>query len=577
MSLGHRRGKKVNLCQGPAFPHRCTWSPERRSQVLKENFKTHNTVCPLVPLGSSEITRCRKHNREIWVLPLESVPCLSFPGASPHLCQLFPGLQTFISYKGERSPAWPDAGEKLHYPVCTERATSQERGRSGPVGRGGISGVARRKRLRRGARFLHSGAEFSAAGRSEQGGTAGRPHLRLRGFWVGSLSPRAPPCGPARHRSDGGALGPGAGHPVPKPELTHLLERGQQLWPVRRDLLARSTSPGDRAQLGTRDLQVLSEGGLLPGSLEPGSAGGSCLGQAGDQEGLVEVQKGEPRPGTDVRKEASPGEVRPEDGSSGAGDCLYSRVSQDRVSQGSDLRECDPGGQGKGTGIHGASNVYKCRQCGRGFTRKWYLARHQRVHTGMKPYACDVCGKAFSQSSTLTRHCLIHSGNKPYRCPECGKAFRRRSYLAQHEPVHTGEKPYACGHCGKAFSHRSTFIRHNRTHSGEKPFECAQCGKSFGDRAHLLQHSVTHTGEKPCECSQCGKAFRCSSELAQHQRTHTGERPYTCGQCGKAFHRSTYLTQHAVVHTAEAPHQCPACGKAFKRRSHLLQHQRVHP
>ncbi|XP_057352537.1 uncharacterized protein LOC118920339 isoform X4 [Manis pentadactyla] len=33
------------------------------------------------------------------------------------------------------------------------------------------------------------------------------------------------------------------GHPVPKPELTHLLERGQQLWPVRRDLLSRSTSP----------------------------------------------------------------------------------------------------------------------------------------------------------------------------------------------------------------------------------------------------------------------------------------------------------------------------------------------
>ncbi|XP_073082884.1 uncharacterized protein [Manis javanica] len=33
------------------------------------------------------------------------------------------------------------------------------------------------------------------------------------------------------------------GHPIPKPELTHLLERGQQLWPVRRDLLAQSTSP----------------------------------------------------------------------------------------------------------------------------------------------------------------------------------------------------------------------------------------------------------------------------------------------------------------------------------------------
>ncbi|XP_057352536.1 zinc finger protein 383-like isoform X3 [Manis pentadactyla] len=37
------------------------------------------------------------------------------------------------------------------------------------------------------------------------------------------------------------------GHPVPKPELTHLLERGQQLWPVRRDLLSRSTSPEQMA------------------------------------------------------------------------------------------------------------------------------------------------------------------------------------------------------------------------------------------------------------------------------------------------------------------------------------------
>ncbi|XP_057352545.1 zinc finger protein 550-like isoform X3 [Manis pentadactyla] len=33
------------------------------------------------------------------------------------------------------------------------------------------------------------------------------------------------------------------GHPFPKPELTHLLERELQLWPVRRVFLSRSTSP----------------------------------------------------------------------------------------------------------------------------------------------------------------------------------------------------------------------------------------------------------------------------------------------------------------------------------------------
>lgn len=44
-------------------------------------------------------------------------------------------------------------------------------------------------------------------------------------------------------------LSPSKGHPFPKPELTHLLERGLQLWPVRRDLLSRSTSPGTSQQL----------------------------------------------------------------------------------------------------------------------------------------------------------------------------------------------------------------------------------------------------------------------------------------------------------------------------------------
>ncbi|XP_057352540.1 zinc finger protein 550-like isoform X2 [Manis pentadactyla] len=40
------------------------------------------------------------------------------------------------------------------------------------------------------------------------------------------------------------------GHPFPKPELTHLLEHGLQLWPVRRDLLSRSTSPGPQLLAG---------------------------------------------------------------------------------------------------------------------------------------------------------------------------------------------------------------------------------------------------------------------------------------------------------------------------------------
>lgn len=302
------------------------------------------------------------------------------------------------------------------------------------------------------------------------------------------------------------------GHPVPKTELTHLLEHGQKLWTVERGI-SRSTCPtGDRTKLQTSEQSTsqpaLCEGALFKGSLTPGSSRDSRLGQASDREGCMEM-----RPETDSHKETHLGKMSLEDDGLGTDNGLHSMVLQERVSRGDVLQECDPQEPAKGPTIHTGSNLYKCKQCGKGFSRKWYLirhqqvhvgmkpyecnacgkafsrkwylVRHQRVHTGMKPYKCDACGKAFSQSSTLIRHYLIHSGEKPYTCTECGKAFRRRSYLVQHRPIHTGEKPYECGQCRKAFSHRSTFIRHNRTHTGERPFECKECAKSFSNRAHL--------------------------------------------------------------------------------------------
>ncbi|XP_070627989.1 zinc finger protein 550 isoform X1 [Bos indicus] len=366
------------------------------------------------------------------------------------------------------------------------------------------------------------------------------------------------------------------GHPIPKPELIHLLEHGQKLWTGTRGL-PHSTSPGDRPKCQPRDSSssqpVLSEEALLQGSLTLGSSWDSRLGRAGAPQGLLETRRVPETPEMDAGKEAHPGMVSLEDDGLGAGDGLHLGAFQKSVSRGDVLHERDPQRPGKGPPSH---HLYKCKQCGKAFNRKWYLVRHQRIHTGMKPYECNACGKAFSQSSTLIRHYLIHTGEKPFQCGECGKAFKRRSYLRQHQPAHTGEKPYTCSQCRKAFTHRSTFIRHHRTHSGEKPFECKDCEKAFSSRAHLIQHYVIHTGQKPYECAECAKAFRCSSELQQHQRVHTGEKPYTCAQCGKAFHRSTYLLQHSVIHTPETPFKCAQCGKAFKRRSHLLQHRRVH-
>ena len=49
-----------------------------------------------------------------------------------------------------------------------------------------------------------------------------------------------------------------------------------------------------------------------------------------------------------------------------------------------------------------------CSQCGKGFSTKWKLETHYRVHTGEKPSQCQICQRAFKQKGSLKSHMAIH-------------------------------------------------------------------------------------------------------------------------------------------------------------------------
>ncbi|XP_062977713.1 zinc finger protein with KRAB and SCAN domains 8-like [Elgaria multicarinata webbii] len=137
-------------------------------------------------------------------------------------------------------------------------------------------------------------------------------------------------------------------------------------------------------------------------------------------------------------------------------------------------------------------------------------------------YACRDCGKSFTCKSALVKHQKIHTDDRPHPCYECGKSFRERSTLVYHQRIHTGEKPHQCQYCDKSFRVKSTLTTHQRIHTGEKPFFCPDCGRRFNQRAKLNSHSRTHTGEHPYRCFHCGKGFTGRSGLVKHQTAYSG-------------------------------------------------------
>ena len=89
------------------------------------------------------------------------------------------------------------------------------------------------------------------------------------------------------------------------------------------------------------------------------------------------------------------------------------------------------------------SDLFSCQLLFLLFTFFYFLPPdHMFVHNGLKPHACGVCGKAFSMKSNMLRHEKLHAGLRPFPCPDCDRRFTEKRTMDIHRRVHTGERPY---------------------------------------------------------------------------------------------------------------------------------------
>ena len=256
--------------------------------------------------------------------------------------------------------------------------------------------------------------------------------------------------------------------------------------------------------------------------------------------------------------------------------------------------------------IHGAENVFKCKDCGKWFWDSNCLQLHEKSHTVMKrsvkqsgkhlskvndpqqlnpkAFKCNQCGKRLSSKNKLEIHGRMHSRQGLYKCDHCGKSVNCAKNCKRLRRIDTGEKPYKCGHCGKCFNQAKTLKWHERTHTAGD--DCNQStaqditGLDTAKPSRQCKGTYQFAGERPYKCTECNKSFFREWDLKRHQRMkkHAGD---DCNQStaqditGLDTAKPSRQCKGTYQFVGERPYKCIECNKSFFREWDLKRHQRT--
>ncbi|CAL8133365.1 unnamed protein product [Orchesella dallaii] len=289
--------------------------------------------------------------------------------------------------------------------------------------------------------------------------------------------------------------------------------------------------------------------------------------------------------------------------------------------------------------------IHNCSQCGKGYSTKANLKRHFAIHTMLvKEETVDnnTSKEELNNTVSVSNAALSTSSSKRldgglYKCPDCGYGFTFKANMMRHYRVQHGKaletggnqcggdshlsrklKSSATGAAGLSLttkrSEKSHPIRKKiRKSTRVKANECPECGKVFSSSKNAKRHMIVHMDERPFACEFCTGTFKRKDALASHlqsihrmgnevsvetsrvkvapakefafaagnvkvlpnrvsKKKKTGSGLNNCPQCGLVLSSRRNLKIHFATHNDVRPFACRLCFWRFKRKDNLFKH-----
>lgn len=217
----------------------------------------------------------------------------------------------------------------------------------------------------------------------------------------------------------------------------------------------------------------------------------------------------------------------------------------------------------------------QCTDCGK---MVFNLHKHHiQNHSKIKLYFCDLCDYSCHFKKQIIPHLQTHLIEKDFKCALCGKTFSTKFLLGRHQQaIHDKITNYTCSICGKSFFYLKSWSLHEKRHF-ERQEKCSECGKLFFGQMDLRRHiKLVHTApDIECKYPDCGRKFHLNRDLKLHIKTrHENLRPFSCKHCQMTFKASGSLHRH--INSIHKARRCacaiPDCSFSFSRKDKYKKH-----